>query len=303
MLNSTTGFVVGGQGTVKKTIDGGETWDTLANPFPKIITLNAVTFLDDGTGFIIGANGHIFKTTNNGDNWDSIPSGVNRNLYAIDFVDNNNGWISGANGTILNTTNGGDSWLPQDAGTNFGLFSIHFTDLNNGWAVGPQGTIVYTTNGGNNWNLTGTFSRGSFEEVFFINQQIGWIVGSDGIIIKTTTGGTVAIEDEYQNLVPNDFYLSQNYPNPFNPTTKIRFTVPQNPSASPLSERKDENELVTLKIYDILGKEIVTLVNEEKSGGIYEVTFNASTLSSGIYFYKLLIGEKSLEIKKMLLLK
>ena len=91
------------------------------------------------------------------------------------------------------------------------------------------------------------------------------------------------------NLIPNKFKLYQNYPNPFNPSTKIRFSV-----SSP--------GLVSLKVYNILGQEITTLVNEEKSKGSYEVTFNASNLPSGIYFYRLQVSN-FIETKKMNLLK
>lgn len=95
------------------------------------------------------------------------------------------------------------------------------------------------------------------------------------------------------------FQLHQNYPNPFNPTTKIKFTIPQ--SNSPLPGGAS-GELVTLKIYDVLGNEITILVNEEKTTGDYEVEFSAEGLTSGIYFYQLK-AENYLETKKMLLIK
>jgi hypothetical protein len=94
------------------------------------------------------------------------------------------------------------------------------------------------------------------------------------------------VEDQYQPLT---FKLEQNYPNPFNPSTIISYQLP-------ISGQ------VTLNVYDLLGKEVATLVNEEKAAGIYEVDFNASQLSSGIYFYKLQAGAFS-ETKKMTLLR
>ena len=102
---------------------------------------------------------------------------------------------------------------------------------------------------------------------------------------------------EIENLIePTTFELSQNYPNPFNPSTKIKFTVPVT-----LSEV--EGSLVTLKVYDVLGNQIATLVNEEKPVGSYEVEFNGSGLPSGIYFYMLDVQDKFFEVKKMILLK
>jgi hypothetical protein len=102
---------------------------------------------------------------------------------------------------------------------------------------------------------------------------------------------------EVEIAAPNVFSLEQNYPNPFNPSTKIKFTIP-----SVIASETKQSQLVTLKVYDILGNEIATLVNEEKSAGSYEVEFNASNLPSGIYFYQLKAGQYS-ETKKMILLK
>lgn len=89
--------------------------------------------------------------------------------------------------------------------------------------------------------------------------------------------------------VPSDYKLSQNYPNPFNPATSIKFSIPK-------------SGLVTLRVYDILGREVSTLVNEYKSYGTYIVDFNASGLTSGLYFYKIEVNN-FVEVKKMMLVK
>jgi len=105
---------------------------------------------------------------------------------------------------------------------------------------------------------------------------------------------------EYSNIVevyfnlPIEFSLEQNYPNPFNPITKIRYTIPQN------EKRKTQD--VSLKVYDIIGNEVTTLVDEQREAGYYEVDFNSSNFASGVYFYQLKTGS-FLETKKMLLLK
>jgi hypothetical protein len=111
-------------------------------------------------------------------------------------------------------------------------------------------------------------------------------------------------EVEAELKAPNVFSLEQNYPNPFNPTTKIKYTIP----ASTLNLfSKGEGTFVTLKVYDILGNEVATLVNEEQTPGVYEVEFNVAQVSrpeitSGIYFYQLRTGEFN-QTKKMILLK
>ncbi|MDP4175537.1 MAG: T9SS type A sorting domain-containing protein, partial [Bacteroidota bacterium] len=91
------------------------------------------------------------------------------------------------------------------------------------------------------------------------------------------------------NAAPKDYELAQNYPNPFNPSTSIKYSIPQ-------------NSMVSLKVYDILGKEVASLVNEQKSAGSYEVNFNANSLSAGMYIYELKAGNFT-QTKKMMLIK
>ncbi|MCW8812431.1 MAG: T9SS type A sorting domain-containing protein [Chlorobium sp.] len=100
-----------------------------------------------------------------------------------------------------------------------------------------------------------------------------------------------------ENQHPSEFSLEQNYPNPFNPTTKIKFSIP-----SVIANGAKQSQFVILKVYDIIGNEIATLVNEEKQAGNYEVEFNGIGLPSGIYFYQLKAGN-FIETKKMILLK
>ncbi len=101
--------------------------------------------------------------------------------------------------------------------------------------------------------------------------------------------GRMPVDVNDENNLPKEYSLSQNYPNPFNPTTKIKYTIPK-------------TNFVKIKIYDVLGNEITTLVNEEKSAGNYEIEFSGKGLSSGIYFYKIEAGE-FISFKKMILLK
>lgn len=118
---------------------------------------------------------------------------------------------------------------------------------------------------------------------------------SDDNIVKVSNL-PVGVEDE-NNFVVDNFSLEQNYPNPFNPSTSIRYTI------SPvIASTTKQSQLVTLKVYDVLGNEVATLVNEEKSAGSYEVEFTSGQLSSGIYFYKLQSGS-FVETKKMILLR
>ena len=103
---------------------------------------------------------------------------------------------------------------------------------------------------------------------------------SDDNIVKVSNL-PVGVEDE-NNFTDNGFSLEQNYPNPFNPSTSIRYNI-----SSVIASETKQSQFVSLKVYDVLGNELATLVNEEKPAGSYEVQFNSSGLSSGIYFYKL----------------
>jgi flagellar hook assembly protein FlgD len=110
---------------------------------------------------------------------------------------------------------------------------------------------------------------------------------SDAFILKFTAAITGI--NLISNEIPSSYSLSQNYPNPFNPSTVVRFQL------SVVSN-------VVLKVYDVMGREVQTLVNEKLSAGTYEVTFDGSNIPSGVYFYKMQTGDFS-ETKKMILMK
>jgi len=115
------------------------------------------------------------------------------------------------------------------------------------------------------------------------------IFNSDVAIIKTNPDSGIVSVKDYININYSRFYLVQNYPNPFNPSTSIQYEV-------------SSRQFVSLKVYDVLGNEVATLVDEEKSAGSYKVEFDGTDLSSGIYFYQLKAGS-FVETKKMVLLK
>ena len=111
--------------------------------------------------------------------------------------------------------------------------------------------------------------------------------------INITSNGSIGIG---KNEIVVKYELSQNYPNPFNPVTVIQYEI------SVCHSCESRNPFVTLKVYDVIGREVETLVNEKQNPGSYEVRFNGSNLSSGVYFYKLEAGDFT-SIRKMLLIK
>jgi hypothetical protein len=159
-----------------------------------------------------------------------------------------------------------------------------------GYASTENNITYKTTNSGVNWFAT--YCSNNFESwgLYFTNDMTGYAVSPYGQIIKTTTGGGVLIGVEpVSYIVPQKYNLYQNYPNPFNPVTKIRFDIPKAMNAS-------------LKIYDILGREVSVVVNDFLIPGTYAFDFDGSSLPSGVYFY-VLNGEGFYESKKMVLVK
>ena len=145
---------------------------------------------------------------------------------------------------------------------------------------------------GTNWTVYNTSNSGlpdnDVVSIAIDGSGNKWI-GTLGGLAVYKEGGVVSVQDNKKKIVPNNFILYQNYPNPFNPTTTIYYSIP-----------KTSN--VELKVFDILGREVAELVNEEKPAGNYTVNFDASKLSSGIYFYQIRTNNYS-ETKKMILLR
>jgi hypothetical protein len=132
------------------------------------------------------------------------------------------------------------------------------------------------------------------------------------IDLSEIVGGTESISN-----IPNELYLAQNYPNPFNPTTTIQYSVTSSTvilsgaknlqdfssqSSDKNGAPQNDNSHVSLKVYDVLGREIKTLVDQQQDPGNYKINFNGSDLASGIYYYKLQFDD-NIQVKKMMLLK
>lgn len=208
-------------------------------------------------------------------------------------------WVSAFRVTsILKTTNGGNTWegslIPY---FNFGVTDLYFLSFQNGWVTTNNKNIFRTTNAGATWDTlqSATTLDEVIKNIEFFNTNISYGIGTNHICFTNDGCVTYSIVDsvvtnvESQPSVPTQFILYQNYPNPFNPATVISYQLPVSGN-------------VTLKVYDVLGNEIATLVNEEKSAGVYDVDFDGSGLSSGIYFYKLHAGNFT-KTNKMILLK
>lgn len=288
-----TGFITASNGAMYKTTNGGVSWTLLNTGTTQILI--ELYFSDLNIGYAVGYNGTVIKTTDGGSTWNSINTGYNSvNFYGASFIDQNTGIICGGsasftNGYILKTTDGGASWNVKLA--NFASSAIHIPVYHNPTTisvVGNNGVIMRSYDSGNNWTIQSNQSGDFLYDVDFSDINNGIAVGKNGCIVRTSSGGLVSVIP-VSTKRPESFSLKQNYPNPFNPATKISFEIKNSTFAS-------------LKIFDISGKEIKALVNENLAAGSYEINFNASELNSGVYFYTLKTNEYT-ETKKMMLVK
>ena len=281
------GMIVSKYNISHRTTDGGNTWLTRIGSAlwlepSSLICLDAETWLvaDGGYGII--------KTTNGGANWEHIYSGLmsSTTLY---FLNSTTGFSVDGSANVFKTTNAGNSWFKIDSISSNGLYapSLKFIDNSTGYIA--SGNYAYkSTDGGYNWSKLLVNTNFWSYSSYFINSNTGFVGGRSGFIFRTTTGGSIGINN-LSNEVPSSYSLSQNYPNPFNPTTKVKFNVAKTGE-------------VKIIVYDIIGRLVLTLVNENLQPGTYETTFDGSMLNSGVYFYKISAGD-FIQTKKMILLK
>lgn len=312
-INSSTGYVGGSTNSfsipvILKTTNAGNSWELQTVPSGMQIIFS-INFLNENTGYATGGDpfvtsGNILKTTNGGTNWQEIFFISNgASVTSISFADATTGvavcggTLDGTGG-IFRTTNGGNNWtdLNYTTGSMRNLWSVKFLNSSTGFIVGTtyspdeRGVILKTINGGANWHNQNSNTNTFLTGCYFANENTGYVVGEYGRTLKTTDGGGSFVGiDPLNNEVPSQIQLNQNYPNPFNPITKISFAIPG-------------NSFVNLRIFDMMGREVATLVNEQLQSGNYETEWNAAGIPSGTYFYKLTANNYS-ETMKMILIK
>lgn len=215
-------------------------------------------------------------------------------IYSIDFDNYGNLIFGGANFVSIydgisqwtHYRYGNSSWnwnmeIDKDSVVYFAATFDGFLKLD--YSNGEEWTHLYPPG----YNLEEIGSTGLMRD----SKNNFWIGYNNGYLAIYNPDGLNGITDveEEKNKIPKEFILHQNYPNPFNPTTKIRYSVPG-------------SKIVQIKVFDVLGKKIKTLLNEYKQTGTYEIAFDASNLTSGVYFYQLSAGI-FVETKKMILLR
>jgi len=306
MSDPADGF--GGPFIVNKTTDGGVTW-VKTNPLgvPNSYGLYYTAYAIDPQfyGFAVWDNAtemFSYTTTDGGNTWSLGDSSI-ATLNWGDIVfndDKQHGVMVGYEWPDIKiTSNGGVNWVRVNTGTDIHGFStarwISGTDVVFICAhiSSTDRKIIRSDDNGITWQQQNTPPYMAVRELDFArygNSIIGFAITSDGHVLKSvqTVNLTGGIADELME-VPKHYSLFQNYPNPFNPATKIKYQIP-------------ERCFVTIRVYDVLGSEVKSLINEEKDAGSYEIHLNGLTLPSGVYFYRIQAGN-FIHTKKMILLK
>jgi hypothetical protein len=254
----------------------------------------------------------LFKSTNSGGDWTNEGGTVNttENTVELSGIDGFSLWTLAENSNPLpveltyfeGTATEDDVLLEWQTATEVNNYGFDVERRSSSLIEWDKIGFVQghgTTNSPKNYEFTDSELPNS-ESVDYRLKQIdndGKFTYSKVITVDLST--ITNIKDE----VVYEFALEQNYPNPFNPTTTINFTVPTPPHPSPYKGEGPREGLVLLRVYDILGREVATLVNQKLKPGNYEVQFNASSLSSGMYFYRIDIGNRLTSVKKMILIK
>jgi photosystem II stability/assembly factor-like uncharacterized protein len=312
-FNADSGLCVGeprnGYWEIYTTTDGGTNWirvpsASIPAPAPEDFTGDGISRAGAGNCFWFNsASCSVYRTTDKGLTWS-----VARNIFPIPayflelaFKDNMNGLAMSYFGDELNrvsrSTNGGDSWtsLPAPPSSPSTYWITYVPGTNGSYFVTshkntgfPQPTIpgsMYTPDDGNTWIPVDNLPHGPAS---FINGKIGWSAGCGDTIFKWSGYPLGICADYAHNHLINTVTLSQNYPNPFSLSTLIQFQIP-------ISSK------VIIKVFDMQGLEVKTLVNEEKPAGSYSVNFESAGLIRGIYYYRLQVGE-SVQTKKLCVL-
>ena len=296
-IDSLKGFTGGSNGIIFYTTNTGQTWmeSVIDSGFAFGFPIIDIEFYDNEIGFASGGSfdiaGQMFKTTDGGLNWKSVIVGPEP-VLDLHIVDSLNILCAGGDfeygASIVSTTNSGTNWIYNELGV-FGISNaIGYRTQNEIWvSMNLIDSFLLSTDGGYNWDLLPTPGSSIISDMTFSDYRNGWAVGKNGVILKYNSS-LINIFNTV-NFTPEHFTLYQNYPNPFNPNTNLEFGI-------------SKSGFVTLKVYDVLGNEVAVLVNENKAPGYYNIQFDGSDLSSGVYYYRL---ESSgfVQTKRMMLLK
>jgi len=280
---------------IRRSTDNGANWHGITFPYGSVRSIDI-----NGNNIYTGLlNWGVSVSTNLGTNW-STATLSGRYIFTVKY---NNGLLfAGArdSGVYISNDNGAN-WIRSSL-NNRTIFTIAASG-NNVLAGTINGGVYFSPDNGTNWSQVNEGLSDLRINTLLIHDNIIYAGTQTAGLWKRNLSEILSV-NQISSEVPSDYSLSQNYPNPFNPATKIKFSIPV------VGQRHVEgNEIrrsgtfdTKLIIYDILGKEISTLVNESLQPGTYEVTFDAAPYPSGVYFYTLSAGDFT-KMNKMILVK
>ncbi len=292
MLGFMSGDPVGGRWSLWGTYNGGLTWDSTNFYIPQAGTeagWNNSMFFDPVGGVVwFGTNNTRVYRTFNLLNWVAQPTTGQANSYTVWFNNTNTGMTGGTG--VLMTTNGGNNWVAPTTPLPGTANIAGITGVSNSWWVVRQSLIIYySPDNGSTWSTDYTAAAGNYRHITKARggaNIVLWAVRANGGISRKEIPVGIG---QISNEIPASYSLMQNYPNPFNPSTNIRLNVPVSGN-------------VKLVVYDELGREIRVLIDGALQPGIYNIDFDGTGLTSGVYFYKLTAGDFT-QTKKMILSK
>lgn len=304
MFDTQNGIAMGdalnatGAAVILKTTNGGSNWvsvnDSTFGGYSGDIW-RRLDFVDINTGYFYetGINPQgLFKTTDGCQTWQrtSIP---NISLPTVKFYNEDIGLIGrvATDQNIYRTIDGGITWELFTYSPSRVVEDIEFLPGNPSkvW-LADAFKLFFSADTGRTWAVQNILNIDTLltRDMVFVDNNCGWLLCDKGKVYRTTNGDAITDIHGQQSVVYN-YSISQNYPNPFNPSTMIKFNI-------------KEKQFVSLVVYNVLGKVVSVLINEEKNAGTHEINFNGVDLSSGVYFYKIQAGEFT-STKKMILLK
>ena len=270
-------------GAVLISTDFGEIWDTTALNGPPI---NAINVNPSGTVIVARADSGIYVSTDQGYTWEA--KGLNiSNINSVLYSNSGCMYAGTEDGVLYRSCDNGLNWQDISIPDFIAISCMIFNSSGHIFLSDSNGVFLSTDNGDNWTTLNTGLTETNIHTLRIDNDGYLFAGSASGYIFKSNQ--IISGFSESTTELPKSFYLYQNYPNPFNPSTSIRFLVPQRMH-------------VQLKVFDIIGCEITTLVNEELEAGNYDITFNADGISTGVYIYQLKAGTY-MESKKMLLVR